>query len=370
MNDTRNRIEIFGMGFALYFVYATCIWLCDAFDLFCFLTGFPQVTLVSRVLVILLMIAAAILLKDLIQIRKSARPDALYIIGCVIILGFCFYKGIIPDLSTDVKKYHILVQNPGFQAMAKEPFFFSGGFQFYGFRWADRLFYPFRWLLGYRMGTLFGGLVNVLLFTQMRNLLIALYGHKFRIIRERCRKAFRQPVLPGILLNESIFAFLITMTYDVFMQSGSYMVDFIAIPFMLEAMHILLTQKEQTHAAEMIWYAILCGCFFAAKMTNVVYVAPMVAVYLLKFKKHLSLKRFAAAFLAALVPVSIYLIYAYAETGNPVFPYFNTFFKSPFFSLYDCKDTRWGPSNLKENILWPFMSVFEPYYRTSEIPNQ
>ena len=36
MNDTKNRIEIFGMGFALYFVYATCIWLCDAFDLFCF----------------------------------------------------------------------------------------------------------------------------------------------------------------------------------------------------------------------------------------------------------------------------------------------------------------------------------------------
>jgi len=370
MNDARNKTEVFGIGFALYFVYAACIWLCDAFDLFCFLTGLPQVTLVSRALVILLLVIALILLKNRIHIRKAARPDLFWLIGCAIILGFCFYKGIIPDVSTDVKKYHIFVQNPGFQSMTKEPFFFSGGFQFYGFRWADRLFYPFRWLLGYRMGTLFGGLVNALLFTQIRSLLILLYGDTFSIIRERCRKTFKQPILPGILLNESIFALLITMTYDVFMQSGSYMVDFIAIPFMLEALHILLIKKEQKHAAEMVWYAALCGCFFAAKMTNVVYVAPMVAAYLLKFRKHLSFKRFIAAFAAALVPVSIYLIYAYAETGNPVFPYFNTIFKSPFFSLYDFKDTRWGPANLKDTLLWPFLSVFDPYYRTSEIPNE
>jgi len=366
----RKRVEIGELGFVLYFTYACVIWLCDALDLSCFLMGLPQATWISRVLAALAAAIGCLLLKDRICIRRGTRPDILYFAGCAVILGFCVYKGVIPDLSTDVKKYHLLVQEPGFLSMTSEPFFFAGGFQYYGFRWADRLFYPFRWLLGLRMGTIFGGLVNVLVFTQMRSLLSALYGEKLKAVRESCSRWFRQPAVPGALFTESVLAFAITMTYDVWLQSGGYMVDCIAIPLMMEAMHILLTKKEQKHAGEMVWFATLCGCYFAMKMTHVVYAAPMILVYLIKYRKHFSLKRFVCAFAAAIVPVSIYLLYAYADTGNPVFPYFNTVFQSPFFRIGDFKDPRWGPQNLKDTLIWPLISAFGDRGRMSEIPNE
>ena len=370
MSGEKGKIEIGEVGFVLFFAYACVTWLCDAFDLFCFLMGLPQVTWISRALVAAVSIGGGMMLRDRVIIRKGKKLDILFMVGCAVILGFCAYKGVIPDLSTDVKKYHYIVQNPGFLSMTSEPFFLIGGFQYYGFRWADRLFYPFRWLFGLRMGTIFGGLVNVLIYAQMRNLLAALYGEELKAVRENCCRQFRQPIVPGALFTESVRAFIITMVYEVWLQSGGYMVDCIAIPFMLEAMHILLTKKEQKLSGEMVWFAVLCGCFFAMKMTHIVYAAPMILVYLIKYRRHLSVRRFLCAFAAALVPVSIYLLYAYADTGNPVFPYFNSVFQSPFYMFGDFKDPRWGPQNLIETLLWPFLSVIKPARRTSEFPNK
>ena len=147
------------------------------------------------------------------------------------------------------------------------------------------------------------------------------------------------------------------------------MVDCIALPFFIEALYILIFQTEKNGARISIWFAFLCGCFFANKMTNVVFVGPILLLYLIRNKKNIGIKTFLASFLIAIVPVSVYLIYAFKETGNPIFPYFNNIFRSPYFSIHDFKDMRWGPTGIVETIFWPVLSAINPEYRTSEIPN-
>ena len=53
---------------------------------------------------------------------------------------------------------------------------------------------------------------------------------------------------------------------------------------------------------------------------------------------------------------------------NPVYPYYNSLFHSPYFGEMDFKDPRWGPSNIKEFLLWAYSMIRHPDYRLSEIP--
>ena len=63
----------------------------------------------------------------------------------------------------------------------------------------------------------------------------------------------------------------------------------------------------------------------------------------------------------------MYLIYNGLTTGNPVFPYYNSIFRSPYFGTEDFKDRRWGPSGRREILLWPWYMIRYPEYRLSEI---
>jgi hypothetical protein len=71
----------------------------------------------------------------------------------------------------------------------------------------------------------------------------------------------------------------------------------------------------------------------------------------------------AAAFLLPLAPHAFLLLW---KTGNPVFPYFNGVFASPYFPATNIKDGRWGPESSAQALAWPLLSAFRPD-RLSEI---
>ncbi len=350
-------------GFGVFFLYALWVWLCDGVDLVCYLTGLAQCTVLSRALVTAMLAGGVYALRERVCLRRE-RKDGLYYVLAAVILLFAVHKGIIVDYSMDTNKYHILVQNPGFVSATTENLM-PGDFQMFGFRWADRMFYAFRALLGYRMGTIFTGLTAVLMFTQVRSLLTTLFGDRLA----RCRAVLPRGL--GWVFGESLLAFCVTTVSELVIQQGTYMVDSVSIPFALEALYLLLTAwDKKQNGLQMVWFALLNGCYFACKMTHVVYVAPMILLYLFLHRKQVTVQRFAAAFVIAFAPVCVYLIYNVADTGNPIFPYFNHILQSPYFWEDGFKDTRWGPSDLKELILWPIYSCTQPYYRLSEVPNQ
>ena len=336
--------------------FAVGIWFCELADFLCWLADLPQTTLVSRLLAVALTVLFLWKAVGLPEIRREKRTVGsvlLFWAGSLFLFAFFAVKAIQPDMSADTQSYHLAVQIPGFVDNLHyhvNP----GRFQMYGFRLAERMFYPFRMLLGLRMGTLLNAAVMLVIYRQT-----AVFLEQTKTQLAIKHRWFN---------NASVLAFLIVSRFELLQESGTYMVELIAIPFFLEMVFLLLREPEEARVRrEAFVFCLIGGCFFAMKMTNIVYLAPLILLYLWKIRKFVTVPLFAGCLVTGCLPVSIYLGYNGLTTGNPVYPYYNAIFKSPYFPLYDFKDTRWGPSDWKELLLWPYSMVRWPEYRLSEV---
>lgn len=371
MNTDSNKRDVWRAGslaFYIFLLYAILIWSCEFLDLVCWLSGWPQVTILSR--------AAAMTFTvffgwKVIGAPKTERVkiDAFMVIGSIIIAGFFAVKGIRPDMSYDTYNYHLLCQIPGFVDNLNYHVM-PGKFQMFGFRLGDRMFYPFRALLGLRMGTLLNAAAMVIIYRQV-TVFLTWFQDSLRDDRKEGRKAVRTPlykVLRTTAFRPSVIAFFVVCRYDLILQSGSYMVELLALPFLLEMFFLLVREREEERIGkEAFVFCVIGGILFCMKMTNIVYLAPMVLLYIWKIRKDITPLLFFSCLAAGAVPVTIYLIYNGVSTGNPVFPYYNTIFKSEYFEIMNFKDTRWGPGELKEIFLWPWYMIRYPDYRMSEL---
>ena len=143
----------------------------------------------------------------------------------------------------------------------------------------------------------------------------------------------------------------------------------LALPFLLEMVFLLLRGLDEAkREREAVLFCLFGGILFCLKMTNIVYLVPLVLLYLWKIRKYLTPKLFLGCLVTGVIPVSVYLIYNGIAMKNPVYPYYNSLFHSPYFGETDFKDPRWGPSNIKEFLLWAYSMIRHPDYRLSEIP--
>jgi hypothetical protein len=54
------------------------------------------------------------------------------------------------------------------------------------------------------------------------------------------------------------------------------------------------------------------------------------------------------------------LLYSLIETGNPLFPFYNTIFHSPFYPNQNFKDLRFGPRNAFETLFYHITMLLDP----------
>lgn len=350
-------------GIFIFTLYIAFFWICDIFDLIRYGIGISQGLIITRIFTGVIIFVILILLRSHIRLCKI-KKDSFFYFASLFVVIFGIFKSIQPDTSADVMKYHLLAQGSGYV----DSFINNlapGDFQLMGFLLPDRLYLPFRLLLGYRAGTILNSLLMVLIYAQTTALLSSLLGEQLLVIRSKNTRMLWRVV--NLFCRESVFAFIIVFFYDVVMQSGTYMVELAAIPLALESLRILL--KGDSEKKDILFFALLNGIFFTIKMTNIVYIIPMVILFIIKNFKKLNLPTVSICAACCILPVSIYFIFNAVTTGNPVFPYFNTIFSSGYFNISNFKDTRWGPESLWELIFWPLYMVFKPEYRQSEIPN-
>lgn len=300
---------------------------------------------------------------------EKKRPYESKIVYFILIFLIAFLRSLAPDTSNDVSMARVYWQTPGFVDNIHKNVF-PAGFTFF-FPLSDRLFYYPRILLGYRMGTLFNALLLMLIFSQICNLYDSLQGEYLQKVRMKfAEKSVAHPIF-GILVscvNKEFFAFITVSLYYVFADLGTYMIDLVAIPLLLWMLNQISSKRE--HIAEppvLLFTATLCGLMFALKFTNIIFIAPMLMVYLWKNRKAIHVKVFFAALLLGLLPSIPYFLYAYTSTGNPVYWTFNAIFKSPYYPDTNFKDTRWGPQDWKEFIFWPIHLIIHPTENVSEI---
>lgn len=292
------------------------------------------------------------------------------ILLCLFLLATALCRSISPDLSFDVKQGHVFWQTPGFVDNINENVF-PAGFTFF-FALGDRFFYYPRMILGYRLGTLANAWIMILSYLQTVYLLQNLVGEKIKKLRSQWGiEVENGDVLRGLrafFVSEYFFALVAVMTYYAIADLGTYMVDMVAIPLLLWMTNrVLSDRRNDASTFELAFFALLCGLCFALKMTNAIFIAPLLLIFLWQNRKRIKAVEFLACFLIGIVPAAPYLIYSYISTGNPIYYFFNSFFQSPYYSDHPTKDARWGPETFLQVLIWPIHIVINPDERVSEI---
>lgn len=345
--------------FLLYTLYTTLFTWCDGIG---FLAG---VEVPFYLLGALMTVACVAILSHVYTIRfRKYNSHSLLWLYALFIFGVTFFRGLIPDTGFDTLNYHLLSQEAfrnGFEGNCA-----PGNFQIYGFALGDKLYALPRLLFGYRAGSMFSGVVLCLILYQVSELLHLLCGMRLAALRKRY---FSGPITKylSFVLREETWAFLAVFVHDAVMLLGSYYVELYAVVFLLEAVYQLVCQKEPT-SEDAILFILCVGFLFAIKMTNIVYLLPLVILYLIKIRRILTPALFFVCLAIGFFPCAPYLLIDWVVYANPVFPYFNKLFQSPYFPLLNFKDGRFGPQTVVQVLLWPLYMIFAPGNRQSEIP--
>lgn len=201
----------------------------------------------------------------------------------------------------------------------------------------------FRYALGYRLGTL----VNYLAL-----LWVAMIVDRF--LRAYIKHNWLRSAAVLVVVSTELILYLLNF----------YLVDLLALPLLLEATYLALrfsAVKNKNYT--LIHIALFLGISTAFKLTNLVMAMPIAllcAYQAMPFWRRLDARYLllaAVAFLAPFVPFSLYM---YWQTGNPVFPFYNKFFKSPYLIPHNFEDPGHGPKTFWETVLWPFWVLVYP----------
>lgn len=159
--------------------------------------------------------------------------------------------------------------------------------------------------------------------------------------------------------TSSTYAYLATALFlttpAVQLVTGSLFVENIWAALLLGAVLALLHYVESDAVRSLIAAAALCGAAMAVKHGAIAFAAPIgiaAAVYAVR-KKHWR-AGLAAAAVGALLAAPPYA-YSYARTGNPIFPFLNTVFRSPeFYANVDFTANRYADFRLSWETPYDF----------------
>lgn len=293
-----------------------------------------------------------IIKKKLIEIKSDfCRWD---LFAFVIIAAMIGISIMIPDASYDTYSYHIYLQESPFVNKINSDFFPGRTLTSYVFPLADRIFYLFRVMLGYRLGTVIGYLLLIVIFYQIKNILKYMLKGK---IQEK---------------YISILSVLPLFTYALLEELGEYYIDIFSVVFILEIIYVTICERRDIIKEKFRLYYLLfiVGICVSMKISNVVYVLmPFIIIFIQNIKdlKKIKWYEYFAMIFVCLLPVLTYVIYNIIQTGNPVYPYYNKIFKSKYFLEENWLDTRYGPQNIIQTLLWPIY-IYKHPEKFYEIP--
>ena len=346
--ENKNTFKLIKINWMLYTYihYIFAVWCCDAVDIVALEVNMKQGTIFSRVFVAVLVI---ILFKfDIkyfdIQRMKLTLTDIVAVGGLFLLsLYMCIY----PDVSYDVVCYHAINQEP---IWGKNVGYFR---EIYS-PLADRLFYIFRFILGYRLGTLFNMVIYVITYFQCKKIFSVLLPKE-----GQNTPFYRKP---------DFFSILCLALEAGLMDLGTYMSDMVGVPIVLEALYILLEEsddKEKNYFSEMLYYVILLTFLFLFKVSSAIYILPLLVIYLWKRRKQLNVLRFLLCLITGILFLVPSMIYNIKLTGTPLYELSGLLGSAA--AGNGMGDVRWGGQTFIEKIIWPFYMAFFPHYRHMEL---
>lgn len=266
--------------------------------------------------------------------EKFDKIDIAFFLMLFIILGLRIF---IPDFAFDTYNYHLYLQENLFANNTSYNFFPARWINSFSFPLADRMHYFFRYFLGYRLGLILNFLTLMVVYYQLKRILTKFTSKQY------------------IICISSIF---IIFTDQILKNMITYYVDLISIPIILEIVYVLFDKKVDQKTNYFI--LLLAGILVSLKVSNAFFLIPLAIIYIIKNKKSINYKTFLIGIPIFLFPFVIYVTNNYLQTGNPVFPFYNSIFKSEYLLTTNWVEEFYGPKSLIERIVWPVYTILSP----------
>lgn len=265
----------------------------------------------------------------------------------VLFLLICILTIIFPDEYYDSYSYHIYLQKNVFADKINYDFFPGRTLTTYTYALVDRLYTLFTNKLGFRLGTIPSYFVIIIIYYEIKKIFDKLLNKN---------------------VNRSIVCLLSILpicAYIILEQIGNYYIDNICIALLLEFTYIILFENIDLfkNKSNVYYLSLLVGILVSAKFTNAFYIIiPLVYVLLKNIKdiKYLKWYDYFILILVYIIPMFVYMSDAIIDTGSPVFPYYNSIFKSKYFDNYNWYDKSYGTHSIFEVLIWPIILFFTP----------
>ena len=252
---------------------------------------------------------------------------------------------LLPDMSFDSINYHI----------------FTGGRVWNFWKFSSIEFYPtgihsfppvfdylggiFRSMLGYRLGSICS--------------LLFLYGIIFILIKAT-NLFVKQKIFSNILLV--LFFINIFISLEAFFQIGTYYVDIIGAFFILWSLYLWFLYLKGEKSKYLYLSGLLMGIAVSGKLTNLIFAIPMfILICIFECQKSETLKlktnKILLFVILLLIPISVSCVGNFLKTNNPLFPFYNSIFKSKYFPPVSFENTNYGGRYFTEKLLWPIYSL-------------
>lgn len=272
---------------------------------------------------------------------------------------FLFINRVIfPDTAYDTINYHFFIGKASFDNfpnMFKPTEFFPVGMHSFN-PLMDSINFLIYKAVGYRLGTILS--------------LLALISALFLVIR-----IVRKVVGSSISLLATCLLLPTLIVNEVFFAIATYYTDTMNAFLILCYLYILIDIEEyKNNLISFLLRTLTLGVISAlllVKLVNCIYLIPLFLTTLyLGFKvfrpqnnnqpKYLPL----IAALLFIIPIIVlpgyYFYTVFEKTGNPLFPYYNAIFHSPFYPFKSWL-FNFGPTSLMQRIFYPYFAIRDPH---------
>jgi hypothetical protein len=253
------------------------------------------------------------------------------------------------DVSWDVLNYHFY---SGYAFLHKPIFYDFGAAQVQSF------FNPLLHVLSYLMLEYMPSIVTAALLGAIQGLNFFLVFQISRALFRRWQHPYRELLSLG---NAAAGFYGVVNIMELGATFGDNMVSVLTLAGLLLVIRYLLSDRPTEHGSALsLWIGGAgIGVAFALKLTVIMHVAALVigmAVVLPALTRRVGpliafYAGLAAGFLAA---YGFWGIALYQEYQNPVYPYLNNIFRSPYYDLLNAMDGRFMPRNWQETLFYPF----------------
>jgi hypothetical protein len=271
---------------------------------------------------------------------------ALLIFALLVPLLLFINRVLEPDVSCDSLNYHFYLGFKGWNSESSKYEFFPTGIHNFS-PILEMVGFGFYKIFGYRIGSIFS--------------VLAIYLSIF-VLYKIFKLIFPEKRIWGNIFNTFLFSSSF-LSFELFLGIGSYFNDVLVALLTVSSVYFVLKHFKKDKLSDLLLASVMISISVLGKQTNLYIALAMGIVLIIDAIGSKSKIKIRNAILAGVLILSLtgwWYLRNWQETANPVFPFYNSIFKSEYFPPENFHEAQFGGVNLWQRIMWGYYSIFNP----------